>query len=166
MCVCKVLLMYLHCCLHTVSMTQSHRCLTLVKCVQKSFKPVSVRDTGQFKAAVVLSLIRQALDWLLLKPLCTVFYYCECVRQMCCCHQCWPVGEVSRHLHHLSDGVRVGTSHGADVQAGVTLFLHLFKKTEKYKINKDDGGVLSSSWVSLWVSKPQRSSSGRCCSGG
>lgn len=46
------------------------------------------------------------------------------------CHQPSPVGEVSRHLHHLSDGVRVGASDGADVHAGEALLLHLEEETE------------------------------------
>lgn len=34
------------------------------------------------------------------------------------------------HLHHLSDGVGVGLGHGADVQAGVAVLLHLHDDTE------------------------------------
>lgn len=43
---------------------------------------------------------------------------------VCVC-ACPPVGEVGGDLHHLSDGVRVGPGHSADVQTAETLLLHL-----------------------------------------
>lgn len=36
-----------------------------------------------------------------------------------------PVGEVAGELSHLSDGIRVGASHCADIELTVALLLHL-----------------------------------------
>lgn len=74
-----------------------------------------------------------------------------------------PVGEVRGNLHHLSDGVGVGLGHGADVQAGVAVLLHLHDDTEAghdTSTHTETAGIPGESHA------PLRSSSGRCCSGG
>lgn len=91
---------------------------------------------------------------------------CVCDRRVR--HQSWPVGEMSGDLHHVSDGIRVGTSHSADVKFGETLFLYLFKKTKHAAIKEEErhGVGLTDSCEFLLAHTPQRSSSGRCYSGG
>lgn len=76
---------------------------------------------------------------------------------------------MSGDLHHLSDGIRVGTSHSADVKFGETLFLHLFKKTKHAAVKEEEerhSVSLTDSCECLLAHTPRRSSSGRCYSGG